>query len=261
MVIGVSPVLGLTPFMFQALSSVADHYLYPAMLGPALALGWAVTRWPRRGVGAAVAVGLTLLAMRSALQTRYWQDGLRLFSHAAELAPQSPPVHTGLGSELHDRARVELAIGNENEARRLVARAADEFALAIRLSPGEHHSLARVNLALALAELGRCDEALAHAAIVASDWPSMPPEEREDLVGVDVSLANRLLACRYPRQAAYLLEQILKDRPNDQRAIEVMQRANVLSRQMLLQQMQSQPSSAPTTRPTTAQATVISSSR
>ena len=39
-VTGLLPVLGLVPFAFQAYSTVADHYMYSAMLGPALALAW-----------------------------------------------------------------------------------------------------------------------------------------------------------------------------------------------------------------------------
>ncbi len=39
-VAGLLPVLGLVPFAFQAYSTVADRYVYIAMLGPALALAW-----------------------------------------------------------------------------------------------------------------------------------------------------------------------------------------------------------------------------
>ena len=41
-VVGVFPVLGLTPFAFQRFSDVADRYVYLAMLGPALAVAAAV---------------------------------------------------------------------------------------------------------------------------------------------------------------------------------------------------------------------------
>src|SRR6185312_3258202 len=40
LVIGVAPVLGLTVFDFELMSTVADHYLYVAMLGPALLTAW-----------------------------------------------------------------------------------------------------------------------------------------------------------------------------------------------------------------------------
>ena len=41
---GLLPVLGLIPFDFQHYSTVADRYAYLAMLGPAIALAWGLTR-------------------------------------------------------------------------------------------------------------------------------------------------------------------------------------------------------------------------
>src|SRR5207237_1334575 len=46
----VSPVLGLVPFHFQAFSTVADHYLYPAMLGVALVAAWVGSPAPAAGL-------------------------------------------------------------------------------------------------------------------------------------------------------------------------------------------------------------------
>ena len=43
------PVLGFTPFMFQYTSTVADHYVYLAMFGPALGLCWALIAVSRGG--------------------------------------------------------------------------------------------------------------------------------------------------------------------------------------------------------------------
>lgn len=91
---GVLPVLGLVPFTFQAYSTVADHYLYLSMLGPALALAMIVSiagmvrtkativRW---GAG----VLLLILASLTVVQTRYWHDSIALFSHAYTVNPHS----------------------------------------------------------------------------------------------------------------------------------------------------------------------------
>src|SRR5205814_4354239 len=49
------PVLGFVPFDFQETSTVASHYLYLAMLGPALALAIALRRANHRGVWIAAA--------------------------------------------------------------------------------------------------------------------------------------------------------------------------------------------------------------
>lgn len=91
---GVLPVLGLVPFTFQAYSTVADHYLYLSMLGPALALATilsfagmvrtkaAILRW---GAG----VVLLILAGLTVAQTRCWHDSIALFSHAYAVNPHS----------------------------------------------------------------------------------------------------------------------------------------------------------------------------
>jgi len=41
---GLAPMLGLVPFMFQAYSTVADRYVYLAMVGVALGVGWICQR-------------------------------------------------------------------------------------------------------------------------------------------------------------------------------------------------------------------------
>jgi len=91
---GVLPVLGLVPFTFQAYSTVADHYLYLSMFGPALALAMilsiagivrtkaVILRW---GAG----VVLLILAGLTVAQTRYWHDSIALFSHAYAVNPHS----------------------------------------------------------------------------------------------------------------------------------------------------------------------------
>src|SRR5207302_490970 len=57
---GLLPVLGLVPFEFQGYSTVADHYMYLAMLGPSLAGAWLLARYPGpTGAGiAAVVLGM-----------------------------------------------------------------------------------------------------------------------------------------------------------------------------------------------------------
>lgn len=48
---GVAPVLGFSRFDFQTISTVADHYLYLALLGPALAGAWLLSRVSARNAG------------------------------------------------------------------------------------------------------------------------------------------------------------------------------------------------------------------
>ena len=143
------PVLGLTTFLFQQYSTVADHYLYLAMLGPALALGWLITKWPARSVIVTASVLIALLAARSFAQTRHWLDDLRLFPHVLRINPQSFAAHNNLGLAYEERAAHEQAYAAAAEqegdlaqsaghARRhdeFLRRAAEHFSLAADLNP------------------------------------------------------------------------------------------------------------------------------
>ncbi|HEY2588688.1 MAG TPA: hypothetical protein VGI81_23300 [Tepidisphaeraceae bacterium] len=111
MVIGVAPVLGLNGFDFEMISTVADHYFYLAMLGPALAAAWALDRWAtqvgsasRRPVVACVAI-LGLLAARTVVQSRHWQDSREFFSHTLAVNPSSWSSWFGLGYVNHTEGR------------------------------------------------------------------------------------------------------------------------------------------------------------
>jgi tetratricopeptide (TPR) repeat protein len=130
LVIGVAPVLGLTTFDFEMISTVADHYLYLAMLGPALAAAWALTRLPaaNRLPALATCLVLALCAARSADQMRHWQDSRAFFAHTLELNPQSWSAWYGLGyldhmegRELAARATAEAAHGIDPTPDRLAA--------------------------------------------------------------------------------------------------------------------------------------------
>ena len=138
--IALSPVLGLVPFQFQYLSTVTDHYLYVAILGPALAVGWlfdrAVRRVPFSAVAAAAAVMLIALGAKTVHQTGVWLDNLALFSNAVAVNPRSVVCLTSLG-------RTHLANGNAPEAE-------STFKRALEVDPNSW--LARENLA-ALLEL------------------------------------------------------------------------------------------------------------
>jgi len=102
------PVLGLTPFIFQQYSTVADRYAYLALLGPALVvayLGNAIrSRWFCIPAGAVCAI-LVALSVR---QTLVWHDTLALFSHALVVNPNSLAANRTLGyyfAQEHDDHR------------------------------------------------------------------------------------------------------------------------------------------------------------
>jgi tetratricopeptide (TPR) repeat protein len=86
------PVLGLVPFNYQFFSTVADHYVYLAMLGPALIFAWALTRIDARHSGAAACVAgvaLLLLGVLSFAQLRFWRDPKALLHRTLAITPDS----------------------------------------------------------------------------------------------------------------------------------------------------------------------------
>jgi Flp pilus assembly protein TadD len=158
------PVLGLRSFDFQQYSTVAEHYLYPAMVGPALLVALLLSARLARQDKRAVAIGvagviLALLAVVSHVQTYYWKDSLTLFTHAVEVNPHSYAALNSLAATYVETGRPELAM---EPARR-----------AVELRP----DYARYYLTLgnALGAINHLDEAKAayrQAIALAPDEPS-----------------------------------------------------------------------------------------
>jgi protein O-mannosyl-transferase len=154
-VAGVLPVLGFVPFQFQYYSTVADHYLYLSMLGPALAMAWVLSRCRSAWLWAGSAAILAALGLRSFDQSQYWRDDLTLFSRSIEVNPASFVSYNNLGAALFQRVRLEEAeahfrraidifpeypSGNDHLGRLLMARgqleqAAHYFRIAVELDP------------------------------------------------------------------------------------------------------------------------------
>jgi protein O-mannosyl-transferase len=146
LVVAVLPVLGIVPFLYQDISTVADRYAYLALFAPALLL--ARTLATARGPWSAIAVslGLALLALCSFRQAAVWRDTETLFARALAINPVSWIAY-------NNRGMAQLAHGE-------LARAAAEFEQVLRLRPEHIH--AHNNLGLIAAQQGRGDEALRH---------------------------------------------------------------------------------------------------
>jgi tetratricopeptide (TPR) repeat protein len=140
-----SPVLGLFPFDFQAISTVADRYAHFAMLAPAFALAVLLARVPARAVYFSTSGVLIALAVLSIIQVGYWRDTETLFRRAYELNPRShiACVHLGVAAEEQGDKRA----------------AADWYAKALALEPG--YPVAGGNLGRLLLEAGKVDDAIA----------------------------------------------------------------------------------------------------
>jgi tetratricopeptide (TPR) repeat protein len=139
----VLPVLGLVPFDFQDFSTVADHYLYLAMLGPAIAVGfWLAGSRSRLLTLFCVAI-LAAFGVRSWVQSHVWKDAVSLHRNAIAVNPQECAGYNNLAEAYLSRRRVPEAIATFQEG----------LTHAPRCVP------LQLNLAPLLANQGRLDEA------------------------------------------------------------------------------------------------------
>jgi hypothetical protein len=145
-VVGLLPVLGFLPFLFQHFSGVGDHYLYLSMLGVALAASVLVRRYPNRLTAVAASLVLVLLAVLTVRQSRVWHDDLALWSHNVKVNPQSSLAQLNLGSAY-------FRAGD-------LSRAESCYREAIRINPDD--DAAHDNLAMVLIRTGRREEAMQH---------------------------------------------------------------------------------------------------
>jgi tetratricopeptide (TPR) repeat protein len=177
-VIGLLPVLGLISFDFQRYSTVADRYVYLAMLGPALALAWGLTRAGIKLAAVCGTVILGFLGLCSALQIPYWHDTETFFTYALQVNADSYLAHSNLGLVLAEQGRDDEAIKHFNAALRLepespvahlnlgsalerqgrLQGAMQQYAEAIRIVPT--YARAHTSMGVLLAKQGRYDEAL-----------------------------------------------------------------------------------------------------
>ena len=164
---GLSPVLGLLTFSFQRFSTVADRYVYLAMLGPALALAGWIARRKTSGPIQLAALGLAACAALSFAQASLWRDDAMLYEHALRINPRSELAHCNLGGLLLDRGQVNAAmphlqaavdiapayidarynLGNALARQNRLLEAAAEYRTVIRLAPehvGAHFYLSNV---------------------------------------------------------------------------------------------------------------------
>jgi tetratricopeptide (TPR) repeat protein len=165
-VVALLPVLGLVPFSFQYFTTVADHYTYVAMLGPAMVLAWALTRVPARWLRAAatgtVAV-LVALAADTAHQLGYWHDVETCVRRVLQVTPDSPLGHNGLAREYQQR----------NDPR-----AEEEFKQALDVYP--HFVVPWQNLANLYQAQGRTDDAIRAVNALVEIYRALPPPYRDE---------------------------------------------------------------------------------
>jgi tetratricopeptide (TPR) repeat protein len=147
------PVLGFLDIGFMAMSLVADHWQYFAIIGPvALAAAAIATAGNSPGTKRLFPVAVLAGALLVALGGLTWRQ-CRLYADPgtfwrAALARNSDAwlAHNNLGSFLFERGQVDEAMAH--------------FKRAVEIAPG--YAKAQYNLAGALNEKGQVDEAIAH---------------------------------------------------------------------------------------------------
>jgi hypothetical protein len=153
------PVLGFSTFQFQQYSTIADHYLYVAMLGVGLIVAWliaaALQRWPGRQRVVAVACGVIVLALvaRSFAQTASWRHDFVFFPHLLSVNPQSWAGRNNFATAYEAAAMLE-----PQNRRRHLERAAELLREAAGLNdryPAPLENLARIER-----QLGRREAAV-----------------------------------------------------------------------------------------------------
>jgi Flp pilus assembly protein TadD len=139
-----APVIGLVQVGAQAR---ADRYTYIPMVGLSIALVWGAAEilqpWPRVRAVLAWSVCAACIVL-TWTQVRYWQDGVTLFRHAADVTTDNYVARFNLASALATR-------GEDVEA-------AGQLAEAVRIHPNS--AAARAELGQLLAKQGRLQEAL-----------------------------------------------------------------------------------------------------
>jgi hypothetical protein len=100
------PVLGLVPFAFQSISTVADHYAYLSMIGVAMAAAMLIRNVQTLRISAVIVV---VLAIQSFQLAGKWHDDLTYFTYASQVNPRSAPAWNGLAAYYLAENQVDLA--------------------------------------------------------------------------------------------------------------------------------------------------------
>jgi len=145
-VVSLLPVLGIVPFDFQYFSTVADHYVYLAMLGPAVGVAFACRQLPATARTIVVASGVTVLSALSFRQAAHWNDDATLAPRTLAVNPNSFIAHNNLGRLLEERGRLEEALTH--------------YRAALEANPSDGDVLN--NVGNVLYKEGRYDEAIRH---------------------------------------------------------------------------------------------------
>lgn len=194
------PVLGFVTFDFQEKSTTADHYLYLAMLGVAIAVAGLFDR-TKLSLRPIIIAIIALLGVQSFLQAQTWADSRSLFTHAVAVNPASAIAYNDLYAlAMDERNGVEA----ESHARKMLA-----------IKPND--ILSTTNLAGALAMQERYAEAEQVYRDAMARWP--------DRVDPHIGLGLVLLDLHRPREALAEFDAALQIAPGTPYIVQVRAKA------------------------------------
>ena len=181
------PVLGFLDIGFMAMSLVADHWQYFAIIGPISLAAAAIAmlarsprperRSPAVAMGGALLLALGVLTWR---QSAIYADPATFWRAAITANPDAWLAHNNLGSAIFEQGQVDEAIAHFQRALEIqpdyarahynlagilrekgqLDQAAIHFQRALEIQPA--YSMAHYNLGEILRQEGRLDEAIAH---------------------------------------------------------------------------------------------------
>jgi len=143
------PVIGFVQVGTQAM---ADRYTYIPLIGLFIIIAWGfpvvLSKWRYKEITVvpiAVTV-LSILAVATWFQVRYWKDSITLFEHALEVTDNNYVVHNNLGFALKKDGKVTEAVEN--------------YLAALRINPD--FEMAHLNIGVILADRGDNEGAIKH---------------------------------------------------------------------------------------------------
>ena len=188
-VAAILPVLGMVPFDFQLHSTVADHYLYVAILGVAMCVAYLMSMANKRWQILFALVPL-LLASLTFVQARFWANTRSLFERAQEVNPTSLAASNQLGLYYSAHGEPERAIGC--------------FEVGCRAHP--NIAFVHYNYADVLSKNGALAPALQHYQRAVE----LDPRQADYWANYGLTLAK----ADHPREALAALGQAVKRNPN-----------------------------------------------
>ena len=203
------PVLGFKPFLMQSISTTADHYLYLAMLGPAVALASVLTRHRRISVAIACAILFATYTALCIQQSRVWMHDQTLWTHTLEVNPNS------FVALIH--------LGHDDERQGDYKAACDKFELAVKINP--NFPMAQANLAKEQITQKNWDQMEAHGQALMALMHHRPLSAQQ-IFASDYALFGRQFVYQHqPQRALPFLHEALRLDPACQDARETLRKA------------------------------------